>query len=181
MREVTRSALVALPPSELYALITDIERYPEFVPGCTVARIESRGEREVVATLGIRRGGLDTEFTTRNTLDPDRSVAMRLERGPFKALEGIWSLQPVGESGCEVTLRLRFEFANRFTAMMFSPMFEQTAASLVDAFVARAREVAARRSGDGDAGYIGYSGSSKRDDAEGDGDGGGDGGGGGGD
>jgi ribosome-associated toxin RatA of RatAB toxin-antitoxin module len=149
MREVTRSALVALPPSELYALITDIERYPEFVPGCTVARIESRGEREVVATLGIRRGGLDTEFTTRNTLDPDRSVAMRLERGPFKALEGIWSLRPVGESGCEVSLRLRFEFANRFTGMMFSPMFEQTAASLVDAFVARAREVAARRSDDG--------------------------------
>ena len=178
MREVTRSALVALPPSELYALITDIERYPEFVPGCTVARIESRGEREVVATLGIRSGGLDTEFTTRNTLDPDRSVAMRLERGPFKALEGIWSLQPVGESGCEVTLRLRFEFANRFTAMMFSPMFAQTAASLVDAFVVRAREVAARRSDDGNAFFIGLHGSSKRDDAEDDGDGGGDGGGG---
>ena len=149
MREVTRSALVPLPAEQLYALITDIERYPEFVPGCRVARIEQRDEREVVATLGVQRGALNAEFTTRNTLDPGRSVAMRLERGPFKALEGIWSLRPVGESGCEVTLRLRFEFANRFTAMMFSPMFEQTAASLVDAFVARAREVAARRSDDG--------------------------------
>ena len=149
MREVTRTALVALPPAELYALITDIERYPEFVPGCTVARIESRGEREVVATLGVRRGGLDTEFTTRNTLDPDRSVAMRLERGPFKSLEGLWSLRPVGDSGCEVSLRLRFEFANRFTGMMFAPMFEQTAASLVDAFVVRAREIDARKSSGG--------------------------------
>ena len=182
MREVTRSALVALPPAELYALIIDIERYPEFVPGCSVARIESRGEREVVATIGIRRGGLDTEFTTRNTLDPDRSVAMRLERGPFKALEGLWSLRPVGESGCEVTLRLRFEFANRFTAMMFSPMFEQTAASLVDAFVVRAREVAARRSDDGNAVYSWAHGSSKPDGADADGEGGGGGvGGGGGD
>lgn len=150
MREVTRSALVALPPAELYALITDIERYPQFVPGCTVARIESRSEHEVVATLGVRRGGLDTEFTTRNTLDPDRSVAMRLERGPFKSLEGLWSLRPVGESGCEVTLRLRFEFANRFTGMMFAPMFEQTAASLVDAFVVRAREINSRKSAGGD-------------------------------
>jgi ribosome-associated toxin RatA of RatAB toxin-antitoxin module len=176
MREVTRSALVALPPSELYALIIDIERYPEFVPGCTVARIESRGEGEVVATLGVRRGGLVTEFTTRNTLDPGRSVTMRLERGPFKALEGLWSLRPVGESGCEVTLRLSFEFANRFSGMMFAPLFEQTAASLVDAFVARAREVKARGQG-GDPAPIGASGrDDERSDATSDGDGGGGGG-----
>lgn len=149
MREVTRSALVPLPPSELYALINDVERYPEFVPGCTVARVESRGEREMVATLGVRRGGLDTEFTTRNALDPDRSVTMRLERGPFKSLEGVWSLRPVGDSGCEVTLRLRFEFANRLSGMMLAPIFEQTAASLVDAFVVRAREIKARASGGG--------------------------------
>jgi ribosome-associated toxin RatA of RatAB toxin-antitoxin module len=182
MREITRSALVALPPAELYALITDIERYPEFVPGCALARIESRGEREVVATLGVRRGGLVTEFTTRNTLDPDRTVAMRLERGPFKSLEGLWSLRPVGESGCEVTLRLRFEFANRFTGMMFAPVFEQTAASLVDAFVVRARQIKARAADGGDAGYAGPFGRSdgRDDDDRGDasgadgGDGGGD-------
>ncbi|MFM7707018.1 MAG: type II toxin-antitoxin system RatA family toxin, partial [Gammaproteobacteria bacterium] len=155
MREVTRSALVALPPAELYALITDIERYPEFVPGCTVARIESRGEREVVATLGVRRGGLDTEFTTRNTLDPGRSVAMRLERGPFRSLEGLWSLRPVGDRGCEVTLQLRFEFTNRLTGMMFTPVIEQTAGSLVDAFVARAREINAREASGGDGGDVG--------------------------
>lgn len=152
MREVTRSAMVRLPPSRLYALITDIERYPEFVPGCRVARIESRGEREVVATLGVHRGGLDTEFTTRNTLDPDRAVTMRLERGPFRSLEGVWSLRPVGDAGCEVTLRLRFEFANRLTGLMFAPVFEQTAASLVDAFVARAREINAREAAGGEGG-----------------------------
>lgn len=151
MREVTRSALVRLPPERLYALITDIERYPEFVPGCTHARIERSGEREVVATLGVRRGGLETEFTTRNTLDPGCSVAMRLERGPFTSLDGLWSLQPVGDSGCEVSLRLRFEFANRLSGMMFTPVIEQTAASLVDAFVARAREINARESGGGAA------------------------------
>lgn len=164
MREITRSALVALPPAELYALITDIERYPEFVPGCALARIEAQGEREVVATLGVRRGGLVTEFTTRNTLDPGRAVAMRLERGPFKSLEGLWSLRPVGESGCEVTLCLRFEFANRFTGMMFAPVFEQTAASLVDAFLVRAREIKARASGGGDAGFAGYAAPSGRSD-----------------
>lgn len=139
--------MVRLPPSRLYALITDIERYPEFVPGCTYARIEEPGEREVVATLGVRRGGLETRFTTRNALDPDRAVVMRLERGPFRTLEGEWTLQPLGDQGCTVMLRLRFEFENRLTGMMFTPVIEQTAGALVDAFVARAREINAREAG----------------------------------
>ena len=80
MREVTRSALVPLSADQLYELIIDIERYPEFVPGCTRARIEEQGVGEVVATLGVKRGGLDTDFTTRNTLEPGRSVTMRLVR-----------------------------------------------------------------------------------------------------
>jgi len=143
MREVTRSALVPLSAERLYALIVDIERYPEFVPGCTLARIEKEGEREVVATLGVRRGGLDAEFTTRNSLDPGRSVTMRLVRGPFKSLEGIWTVRALGDAGCEVSLRLRFEFANRLTGAMLSSVFEDTAKSLVDAFVERARSVTA--------------------------------------
>lgn len=180
MREVTRSALVRLPPSRLYALITDIERYPEFVPGCSYARIEQPGEREVVATLGVRRGGLETRFTTRNTLEPDRAVVMRLERGPFRTLEGEWTLQPMGDAGCTVTLRLRFEFESRLTGMMLTPVIEQTAGSLVDAFVERAREINARGSSGGDVSFLGPYGRSDRDEANGaaDGDGGGDGGGG---
>ena len=141
MREVTRSALVPLPAEQLYALITDIERYPEFVPGCRVARIEQQNEREVVATLGVQRGALNAEFTTRNTLDPGRSVTMTLVKGPFKSLEGLWSVKPLGEAGCEVSLRLRFEFANRLMGAMLTPAFEETAKNLVDAFVARARSV----------------------------------------
>jgi ribosome-associated toxin RatA of RatAB toxin-antitoxin module len=143
MREVTRSALVGLPPQRLYELIVDVERYPEFVPGCSRARIESQSGDEVVATLGIRRGVLDTEFTTRNRLVPGRSLTMRLERGPFKMLEGVWTVEPVGDAGSNVTLRLRFELENRLAGLMMGPMFEETAASLVDAFVVRARQVAA--------------------------------------
>lgn len=96
MRELTRSALIGKPPDLIYALINDIEAYPQFVPWCTRAVIESRSEREIVATLGVRRGPLHTEFTTRNTLDPGRSVVMEHLRGPSKALHGIWTLTPIG-------------------------------------------------------------------------------------
>ena len=140
MREVKRSALIAETPARMYSLINDIERYPEFVPWCTAARVESRKESEVVATLTIKRGPLRAEFTTRNLLEPGKRVLMQFVSGPFRVLEGLWTLTPLGDLGCRVELEMRFEFANRVAGTLFAPLFEDTAASLVDAFVKRARE-----------------------------------------
>lgn len=124
----------------MFSLINDIERYPEFVPWCTAARIDSRKDHEVVATLNIKRGPLKAEFTTRNLLEPDRRVLMQFVSGPFRVLEGLWTLTPLGDLGCRVELEMLFEFANRLTGTLFEPLFEDTAGSLVDAFVKRARE-----------------------------------------
>jgi ribosome-associated toxin RatA of RatAB toxin-antitoxin module len=140
MREVKRSALIAESPDRMYELINDIERYPEFVPWCTAARVESRKEGEIVATLTIKRGPLRAEFTTRNLLEPGKRVLMQFVSGPFRVLEGLWTLTPLGDLGCRVELEMRFEFANRVAGTLFAPLFEDTAASLVDAFVKRARE-----------------------------------------
>ena len=140
MREVKRSALIAEPPARMYRLINDVERYPEFVPGIVATRIESRSPGEVVATLSIKRGPLRADLTTRNLLEPDRRVLMQLVKGPFRVLEGLWTLTPLGDLGCRVELEMRFEFANRVTGALMEPLFEDTAASLVDAFVRRARE-----------------------------------------
>jgi ribosome-associated toxin RatA of RatAB toxin-antitoxin module len=139
MREVKRSALIAESPARMYALVNDIERYPEFVPWCSAARVDSRKDGEVVATLTIKRGLVKSEFTTRNLLEPDQRVLMQFVSGPFRVLEGLWSFTALGELGCRVELEMRFEFANRVTNALFAPLFEDTAASLVDAFVKRAR------------------------------------------
>ena len=146
MREVRRSALIGQPPERMFALINDIESYPQFLPWCTSAHVQSRTDRELIASVGVRRGPLNSQFTTRNELTANRHIAMRLVSGPFKTLEGDWTLTPLevpGQSGCRVELVMRFAFANRLAAMVFEPLFEDTAASLVDAFVARARALAA--------------------------------------
>lgn len=146
MREVKRSALVAQPAARMFALINDIESYPLFLPWCTSAQVQSRTEREIIASISVHRGALKAQFTTRNELTANRHIAMRLVSGPFKTLEGDWTFTPVeapGQSGCRVDLLLRFAFANRLTGMVFEPLFEQTAASLVDAFVVRARALGA--------------------------------------
>ena len=122
----------------MFKLINDIESYPQFVPGCTAARVESRTPTEIVATLCVRRGPLRTEFTTRNELEPERRIHLQQVRGPFSVLEGEWTLTPLGQNGCTIELTIRFAFASRLAALFFEPLFQDTAASLMDAFVARA-------------------------------------------
>jgi ribosome-associated toxin RatA of RatAB toxin-antitoxin module len=141
MREVKRSALVNKPPAVVFALINDIESYPQFVPWCTHAQVIERTPEHIIATLGVRQGPLHGEFTTRNTLEPEQRVRMQLLRGPFRSLSGEWRLTPLGATGCQVELSVRFAFNNPLTAFVLERTFAQTLGSLVDAFVARARTV----------------------------------------
>ena len=160
MREIKHSALVAQPPRRLFDLINDIDSYPTFIPWCTHAKVLSRSDREIVATIGVKRGPLNSEFTTRNALEPDRRILMHLVNGPFKVLEGEWLLTPItsaaappaadsgvgatavgvsGGAGCKVQLTMKFAFKNPLTAVLFEQKFAETGSSLIDAFVARAR------------------------------------------
>jgi ribosome-associated toxin RatA of RatAB toxin-antitoxin module len=124
----------------MFELINDVESYPQFVPGCTHARVETRSPKEIVATLWVRQGLLHAQFTTRNELEPDRRIHMRLVRGPFRMLEGDWELTPDHE-GCRVELTLKFAFSSRLASALFESLFQQTVESLVDAFVSRAKAV----------------------------------------
>ena len=148
MRQIKRSALVPETPARMYELINDVERYPEFVPWCVGARLISRTGPEVVAQLEVRRGLLRASFTTRNTLEEGCRVRMALVEGPFKTLKGLWTLtgicDPSGESlGSRVELEMSFEFSNSVSGALLEPVFEHTVAQLVDAFVARARQLRA--------------------------------------
>jgi ribosome-associated toxin RatA of RatAB toxin-antitoxin module len=139
MREIKHSALIGRPQRAVFEIINDIEKYPEFLPWCTHAQVQSRSDREIVATVGVRKGPLHGEFTTRNELEPDRRITMRLVSGPFRMLEGEWLLTPIGDEGCRVDLTMKFAFKNPLSAVLFEQKFAETMASLIDAFVARAR------------------------------------------
>lgn len=140
MRKVARSALVPYTASEMFALVDDVEAYPRFLPWCDEARVESRSDDVLVATLGVHLGPLHKRFTTRNTRRGVEAIEMELVGGPFRHLQGGWRFRELAE-GCEVSLELEFEFENRLTNRMFGMLFEQTVNSLVDAFARRAREL----------------------------------------
>jgi ribosome-associated toxin RatA of RatAB toxin-antitoxin module len=141
MREVTRSALVPYTAEQMFALVEDIERYPEFVPWISAAqKLQATGD-EVTGKLEMHRAGVRETFTTRNYLKRPTEMLMTLVDGPFKTFEGRWSFTSLGDKGVKVGLTIRFEFANAMLGMLLSRAFEKNCSEMIDAFVARARAV----------------------------------------
>ena len=141
MQVVERSAIVGFAPAQMFAVVNDVARYPEFLPWCVGARVEPKSATEMLASVKIARGVLRTEFRTRNTLQQDAQILMRLVDGPFRHLMGQWRFQAIGEHGSQVHFRVEFEFKNRLTAAAFNHAFEALCGTIVDAFARRAQSI----------------------------------------
>jgi ribosome-associated toxin RatA of RatAB toxin-antitoxin module len=138
---VERSALVIFTPAQMYALVNDVARYPEFLPWCVSAQVEQVSPTETLAAVKAAKGPVHMQFTTRNSLRPDAEILMQLAEGPFSRLTGRWNFEAVGERGSRVKFRIDFEFKSRMMAAAFNPMFRSVCDSIVDAFVQRARSI----------------------------------------
>jgi ribosome-associated toxin RatA of RatAB toxin-antitoxin module len=139
MRQVDRTALVPYTPEQMFALVADIERYPEFVPSVVSAKILQQDAAGVIGQLEMARAGIREKFTTRNVLEPPSRMSLALVDGPFRLLDGLWTFEALGERGTKIRLAIRFEFAKPLSAMLLSRSFEKSCAEMVDAFVLRAR------------------------------------------
>ena len=137
MTVVKKSRKVPFSCKQMYDLVNDIEKYHEFLPYFSTSVIHHRDENQVQATLNINAGGISKSFTTRNHLQPNKIIEMRLVEGPFSHLEGFWRFVP-NENGCEVIFDLEFDFTGRMISMLFGPVFEQVADKMVDSFCDRA-------------------------------------------
>lgn len=141
MREIRRSALLPFAPAQVYGLVADAERYPEFLPWCTSARVLARSDEEATVTLGLSSGLARTHFTTRNLFEPYRVVTMSLVDGPFDHLEGRWEFKPIRAAGTRADLHVAFATHGVIGAIALGPAFEGVCNHLVDAFARRARQV----------------------------------------
>lgn len=145
MRTVNKSALVPYTAQQMYALVNDVEKYPEFLPWCRSARILSHTDGEMRASLELALGGLHKIFTTHNHLQPGQAIVITLEHGPFRHLRGHWGFEDLGPEGSKVALKMEFEFAGALLDLMVGPVFHEICNSLVDAFTRRAVSLYGRR------------------------------------
>ena len=138
MRRLERSAIVEHSADVFYALVNDIESYPEFLPWCSGAQMVERGPGRTVATLTLDVKGIHQTLTTENRHEPGRSICMELVDGPFRQFSAQWRFKPLGDAACKAEFSLVFEFSSRLLARALEPVFERIADTTVDAFVRRA-------------------------------------------
>lgn len=127
-------------PEELFALVADIERYPEFLPWCIAARVRERQPRLVVADLVIGFKMFRERFTSRVALDPPRQIEVTYAEGPFRYLTNHWSFTPVA-GGCRLDFFVDFEFKSRLMQRLIEMLFSEAVRRMVGAFEKRARDL----------------------------------------
>lgn len=137
---VNRNAILPYSAPQMFALVNDVEAYPDFLPWCKASKIIKQTTDEVCASLTLKKGAIEKDFTTCNRIQINKMIEVKLLNGPFKHLEGFWQFEAISESSCRVILNLEFEFANKFISLAFGAVFQQVTQTLIDAFIERAAE-----------------------------------------
>ena len=132
---------------QMYDLVADVERYPEFVPLCHSLKIRQRtpqadGTEIIVADMTISFKLVRESFTSRVTLDrPNLKIKVEYLKGPFSNLENRWTFEPRSETDCDVGFFLSYEFRSRMLAMLMGTMFDTAFQRFAAAFEKRADAV----------------------------------------
>lgn len=141
MTRVEKSALVKFSAQQMFDLVNDIERYPEFLPWCSGTRILNRHENIIEGEISISKGGFQKNFSTRNTLDYGKKMTVELLDGPFSHLSGEWNFLALREDASKITLDLDFEMSGMLANLAFGAVFNQICNTMVSSFTQRAKEV----------------------------------------
>jgi coenzyme Q-binding protein COQ10 len=137
--------------SEMFDLVADVERYPEFVPLCQALKIRKRtpksdGTEVVVADMTVSFKLVKETFTSEVTLDrPNLKVLVRYLRGPFSNMETKWTFEPKGEEACDVGFFVNYEFKSRMLALLMGAMFDAAFSRFSAAFEKRADAIYGKR------------------------------------
>ncbi|EPE37355.1 ribosome association toxin [Candidatus Photodesmus katoptron] len=141
MNRVSYSELVSFSVEEMFDLVKDVARYPEFLPSCSGSSIIESSDSQMIASINVSRLGITKTFITSNTLIASSSIIMNLIDGPFKILKGGWNFVLLNKTACQVKLELEFEFSNRLIELAFNAFLIESANSIVNAFTKRAKQV----------------------------------------
>lgn len=141
MAAVHKSVFLGYSAEQMYALVGDVEAYPEFLPWCGEVKVLRPEENKLLATLAIQYRGVHQSFTTENTNLPHHLMTMRLVDGPFKSLDGTWAFKALRADACKVEFDLRYEFSNKLLEQVVGPVFSMITNSFVDSFCKRAEKI----------------------------------------
>ena len=133
--------------TDMFDLVADVEKYPQFVPLCSALAVKSRLSKGddivvLVADMTVAYKIVRETFSSRVMLDrPSLEILVEYLNGPFKRMQNRWTFHPVGEDTCDVEFFIEYEFRSRTLAMLMGAMFDAAFRKFSAAFEKRADEV----------------------------------------
>ena len=134
MSTISKQVRVPYTAEQMYDLVNDINAYSTFIPLCASSEVHEEQDHKLRATIKIAKGKIGFGFTTVNTMEKGRSIALNLENGPFKSLKGVWRFTPLGTHECIISLHFDFEFSNKLLGVALGGLFKQLCDSMVESF-----------------------------------------------
>lgn len=130
---------------KMYALVADVERYPEFLPLCEALNVRTRKERDgkelLVADMTVGYKAIKETFTTQVLVNPaERVIDVKYIEGPFKYLDNRWRFEDT-DSGCTVHFFIDYEFKSMILGAVMGSMFDRAFRMFAEAFEARADKI----------------------------------------
>lgn len=136
----TEQQLSPYSPQQLFDLVADIEKYPEFLPWCRAARILERKDNEFLGELIISFAHITESYTSRVTLSAPHSIDVVMVKGPFEHLTNQWKFTLI-ENGTLIDFTLDFKFRSRILEKLIGSLFGKATSKMAGAFKKRAEEL----------------------------------------
>ncbi|MBF0164435.1 MAG: type II toxin-antitoxin system RatA family toxin [Magnetococcales bacterium] len=143
MAKHTSTTLVPFTPEQMYTLVADMDRYPEFIPWIVKARKYDEKGNRFMSEMTFAFKGLRETFFTEDHVVPNESIRIQLVSGPFRDLESEWRFSPA-EGGARIDFFISFSFKNRLLDLTLGPVFGEASKRMVEAFKQRATEIYAK-------------------------------------
>jgi len=147
MPQFTTTRQVRHRAEEMFALVADVEKYPEFLPMCEALTVRSRKERGdrtlLVADMTVGYKLIRETFTSQVFLNPEENIIdVKYINGPFRYLDNRWGFRPIGDgSSCEIEFFIDYEFKSRTLSLLMGTMFDIAFRKFSEAFERRADEI----------------------------------------
>lgn len=125
-------------PEQMFDLVADVRRYPEFLPWVSAMRVRRETETEALADMIVGFKGLRETFTSKVEKSRPERVHVDYVDGPLKYLRNDWRFRPDGEGGCLVDFSVDFQFKNRVFEMLAGQVFATALRRMIGAFETRA-------------------------------------------
>ena len=138
MKKIHKEEDINIEITKIFHLINNIEKYPDFLPWCVKTEVEHESKNIINGKIFISKSFIKWDFSTKNTIENNKSINLTLIDGPFEELNGKWSFIPIDKNNTKVSLDINYKFKNSLIEISIEPIFTSIMNSILQSFISQA-------------------------------------------